>query len=233
MTSDTPRREGVLGQLAAYGPDVDRLCAGCLTRLPGIKGMGLAVMTTLPARGARFVSDPTSARIEELQFTLGEGPCVDAFSQGHPVLAADLTLREHRLRWPAFTEGAVAAGVLAVFALPLCIGAIRLGVIDLYRDTPGPLTDGELSEALVFADTAALLLLAEDHGDGALWTEQAENGYQAVVHQATGMVMAQLRSTVPEAFVRLRAYAYAQERSVVDVARDVVNRRLRFDDQGV
>jgi GAF domain-containing protein len=216
--------------LAAHGPAVERLCDACVAHLPSISGAALAVMTTLPARGTRYVSDNTSRRVEDLQFTLGEGPCVDAFASGRPVLVPDLADREQALRWPVFAPSAVAAGARAVFAFPLRIGAIRIGVLDLYRDYPGGIDDDELGDALVFADAAALLLLTEDHPDAGDWQGQADDDQRAVVHQATGMVMAQRGGTIAEALARLRAYAFAESRSLHDVSADVVNRRLRFDD---
>jgi hypothetical protein len=215
--------------LAAHGPDVSQLCAAVLAQLDDISGAVLAVMTALPARGTRYISDATSARVDELQFALGEGPCRDAFEHGRPVLVPDLAAREYALRWPAFTGAAVAAGARALFAFPLRIGAIRIGVLELYRDRPGPLADDDVGEVLVFADTATLLLLAEDHADAANWQAQAELDHRAVVHQATGMIMVQLNSTMAAAFARLQAHAYAESRPLAEIADDVVNRRLRFD----
>jgi hypothetical protein len=223
------RRARVLALLGAYGPGVESLCAACVAHLPGISGAGLAIMTNLPASDTRYVSDETSTRIEDLQFTLGEGPCVDAFNAGRPVIVPDLAGRECLLRWPAFTVAAVAAGARALFAFPLQMGAIRIGVLDLYRDRVGGLDKEELADALVFADIVTLLLLAEDHTEGADWRAYADHDQRAVVHQATGMVMAQLGGTIEAAFDRLRAYAYAGDRQLHVIADDVVNRRLRFD----
>jgi hypothetical protein len=216
--------------LAAHGPSVERLCEVCVAEVDNISGAGLAVMTALPARGTRYVSDKTSARVEELQFSLGEGPCVDAFAQGRPMLVADLAAREYTQRWPAFAGSAVASGARALFSFPLRVGVIRVGVLDLYRDRPGELDEDQVGDALVFADSAALLLVAEDHQDPAAWQAQVDYDQRAVVHQATGMIMVQLGGTIADAFVRLQAHAYAQERSLGAVAEDVVNRRVRFDD---
>jgi hypothetical protein len=216
--------------LAAHGPSVERLCEVCVAEVDNISGAGLAVMTALPARGTRYVSDKTSARVEELQFSLGEGPCFDAYSQGRPMLVPDLAAKEHALVWPAFAGSAVASGARALFAFPLRVGAIRIGVLNLYRDRPGELDDEEVIDAQVFADSAAMLLLAEDHSDPAVWQAQVDYDERAVVHQATGMVMVQLGGTIADAFVRLQAHAYALERPLGDIAEDVVSRRVRFDD---
>jgi hypothetical protein len=227
--ADADRRARILALLTEHGPGVDRLCAACVACLPGIAGAGVTVMTTLPASAGRYASDEVSARLEEAQFILGEGPCVDAFGQGRPVLVPDLAAREYQLRWPAFSVAATSAGASAVFAFPLQIGAIRIGVLSLYSDRPGALADAEIADALVFADTLTLLLLAERHVDGAGLAESIGFEHRVVVHQATGMVMAQTGGTIAEAFDRLRGYAYAEDRPLAEVAVDVVDRRLRFD----
>jgi len=119
-----------------------------------------------------------------------------------------------------------------VFALPLRIGAIRLGVLDLYRDQPGGLDQEQLSDVLVLADTVGALLLDEAERDrlrpDGLWPEHA-GAQHPVVHQATGMVIVQLGVTAAVALIRLRAHAYVHDRRLRDVAADVVARRLRFD----
>jgi hypothetical protein len=147
--------------VAAHGPDVARLCDACVDGLPGVEGAGLAVMTSLPAQQVRYASNQVSARVEELQVVLGEGPCLEAFAGGRPVLASDLDDPYWLEQWPVFTPAAVGAGARALFALPLQVGAVCLGVIDLYRPAPGVLAGDELAEALAFADAATELLLAE------------------------------------------------------------------------
>jgi hypothetical protein len=68
--------------------------------------------------------------------TLGEGPCRDA-AAGAPVLAGDLSDAGAGRRWPAFSPSACDLGVQAIFVLPLMIGAIRAGVLGMYRDAMG------------------------------------------------------------------------------------------------
>jgi hypothetical protein len=135
-------------------------------------------------------------------------------------------------RWPRFDTAAHDAGVRAVFALPLRVGAIRVGVLDLYRDTAGPLTSADLAEALAFADAAtAMVLHLQDHDgqDGADSALTGRIGTRAVVHQATGMITIQLGLSLAEALLRLRAHAYAAGRTVSAIAADVVGRRMEFD----
>jgi hypothetical protein len=148
------------------------------------------------------------------------------------VLQPDLARTAPR-RWPAFASGALAAGVAAVFAFPLRVGAIRVGVLDLYRETPGTLSPRELREALAFADAATLLLLyLQTHAAGDELSAAAVTVLddRAEVHQATGIVSVQARTGLAEALVMLRARAYAEGRPVGDVARDVLAGTADFGD---
>jgi ANTAR domain len=180
------------------------------------------------------VTDGTGEVLAELELTLGEGPSPDAFDSGGPVLASDLSTVEAAARWPGFAPAALLAGVAAVFAFPLRIGAIRTGVMGLYRDRPGPLRSSQLGDALVFADTATLLLMEAQYqtasGSGLGPGGQAEDlaAHRAEIDQASGMLTEQLGVGIADAFVRLRAYAYARDLRLGEVARDIVARRLRL-----
>jgi GAF domain-containing protein len=182
-------------------------------------------------RGSVCTTNKVSATIEELQYALGEGPCVDAHTYGRPVLEPDLA-EPVTPRWPAFTGPALDVGVRAIFGFPLHVGAIRLGALNLYRDRPGPLTPEQHADALVAADVAthAILALQADAPPGQLAAElEADSDFRYVVHQASGMVAAQLDISVGQALIRLRAYAFGNELPLADVAKDVVTRALRFD----
>jgi hypothetical protein len=182
-----------------------------------------------------WVADEVSERLAELQLTLGEGPALDASASGGPSLASDLGDGERERRWPAFGPAARQAGAGAVFAFPLRIGAIRAGVLGLYRARPGQLSESQLGDALICADTATVLLLdaqllaaggAAVSGPGGQPEDLAL--HRAEIDQATGMLTEQLGTGIADAFVRLRAYAYANDRRLADVARDIVARRLRL-----
>ncbi len=208
----------------------DRICQLCVEILK-VTGAGISMVTTAGNRGVLCSTDPVSAEIEELQLRLGEGPCVDAVRSGGPVLIPDLYRPDDLAveRWPAFMAGAAAAGVRAVFAFPLRIGAITVGALDLYRSTPGDLTSEQLRAALIASDAAALAVMrAEFQPFPPLEDLEQPTMYQAQVHQATGMVQVQLSVTTEEAFLLLRARAFATGRPLSDIAQDVVDRRLRF-----
>jgi len=215
---------------SADGADLpSRLISACAVTLP-VSGAGLALMTDKGPAGTVAATDGVALELEELQFSLGEGPCVDASRTGRPVLQPDLAASAP-LRWPAFASGALSAGIRAVFALPLRVGAIRLGVLDLYRDGPGPLSAGELREALDFSDAATLLLLhlqSADPAAGAAWGPISPIDDRAEVHQATGIVSVQADVGLAEALLLLRARAFAEHRPIGELARDVVEGIVDF-----
>ena len=202
-----------------------------------VDGGGVSLVTPGGHRGTVCATDDRAAQIEEWQFTFGEGPCVDASNWGSPVLVADLTDPREGVapRWPAFLQHAHEVGVRATFAFPLRIGAISLGVMDLYRLQPGPLEGEQLTSSLLGADAAALALLDLDlaghepsDDPTALDDGDSRASYRLVVHAAAGMMTVQLGVSIEHALLHLRAAAYAQGRSINDVAADVVNRRVRY-----
>lgn len=210
----------------------------CAAAVAAVAASGAALTAASPVRAGHVmcVTDEVSERLEELQLTLGEGPRADAYAFGGPVLASDLTDGEPVRRWPAFAPAAHQAGAAAMFTFPLQIGAIRAGVLSLYRTRPGPLNAAELGDALIFADIATVLLVdGQARAAGNTGTPDGPGGqpadlalHRAEIDQATGMLTEQLGTGIEEAFVRLRAYAYAHDRRITDVARDIVARRLRL-----
>ncbi|WP_260845091.1 ANTAR domain-containing protein [Streptomyces sp. SLBN-31] len=206
------------------------VCTAAVAALP-VGGAGLSAMSRAAPSHPLCSTDDISERLEELQLTMGEGPCVDAFLHGSAVLTPDLLTRDLQDRWMVFAEAALEAGARAVFALPLQIGAISPGVLDLYARVPVRLDAEELADALAFADLATLVLLdtrvgetGGPRGDGV----DDLGAHRAEIDQASGMLTVQLGVGIEEAFIRLRAYAYAQGRGLADVAADVVARRLRL-----
>jgi hypothetical protein len=176
-------------------------------------------------------TDEVSGLIEDLQYTLGEGPCVDAYHQDRVVLEPELA-DPRTPRWFAFTPPAVEAGVGAVFAFPVRQGAARLGAINLYRDRPGSLSDEQYADGLAMADVAArwVLDMQAEAPPGVLAAElEASADFHVVVHNAAGQVSVQAGVSVTDALVRLRAHAFGHDRLLREVAEDVVAGRLRFE----
>jgi hypothetical protein len=199
-----------------------RICALTVSRL-AVTGAGVTLIQRAGGQRLAWASDGVAARLEDLQLTVGEGPGLAAVASDAPVLVPDLAAVQ--ARWPAFTPGAQAAGAAAVFAFPLVLGAIRLGSLDCYRTTAGRLSQDQISDALVLADAAFEAVLAAVAGhdrDDLGWIYDIH----AEVHQACGMVMYQLKIPIEAALLRIRAYAYAHDMPVGDVARRIVSRQL-------
>jgi hypothetical protein len=219
------------GDAASQPQRIAELCV----QMVGVTGAGISLVSDAGHRGVICATDDVSRRIEDLQVTLGEGPCIDTVRSGAPVLVADLEDRDDvaTWRWPAFMPAAAGAGVRAVFAFPVRIGAIGLGALDMYRNRPGALADDELAAALVGAEAAAVALLGLETSQGGALVDGTDTGVgnQAQVHQATGMVMMQLGVTIEQAYLLLRARAFSMSRALNDVATDVVERRLRFSSE--
>ncbi len=196
-----------------------------------MSGAGILLLSDHALRASLCASDEVSVRLEELQFTLGEGPSVDAFRLDAPVTEPDLAAPEVR-RWLAFTSPALDAGAGAVFSFPLLCGVVRVGSLDLYRDRSGALTDDQHADALVLADVVAFAILSgqADLSPSGLATDlEAGVNLHVVVHQAAGMVSAQIPATLGDSLARLRGYAFENDMTVTEVADAVVARRLRFD----
>lgn len=201
----------------------------------GVDGAGVALVSPRGHRATVHATDDVAQHIEEAQFTLGEGPCVDATRVRSPVLVDDLTDRSQGVqdRWPGFLAAAAEAGVRAIFAFPLRIGAIAFGAVDVHRLAPGPLSAGQLRAALLTADALALLMLdlTTSHGLVGGAAVGSSQRLHFDVHGAAGMVKVQLGTTIENALARLRAVAFAQDRPIDEVAADVISGRLRFPEE--
>lgn len=203
-----------------------RICRACTQLLP-VDGASVSLMTGAQHRETLYASDPVIERIEALQFTLGEGPCFEAFHTDRPVLVPDLA-EASTGAWPVFAAQVAEEHVAAIFAFPLHSGAARFGAIDMYRRTAGWLRPAELSTALQVADIATTALLGPDATGGVPdegWFTALPANREAV-HQATGMLIAEFGIAPEQALARLRGYAFVSGRLVDDVAADLVTRQL-------
>jgi GAF domain len=224
----------VTEQDARAGPGelVQRLCRFAVDEM-ALSGCALVLMSGVESASVLAGAGRHARTITGLQMELGEGPCLQAHASGVPVLLPDLAAGNAG-RWPAFSAAALAAGVHAEFSLPLTVGGPGgIGTLDLCRDRPGMLSDEDLADALVAADIARDAVLYQPYGSGGpemAGLLAAAGADRIVIHQATGMIAAQLDDSIANALARLRAAAFAGGRSVYDIAREVVERRVRFDD---
>jgi hypothetical protein len=225
---------GATSALAA----ADNLCHACV-RLFGVDGASISLMYDGTTRGTFGSSGQMSRKLDELQFTYGEGPCLDAVRYGIPVLVPDLDDPSEE-RWPAFSRAVLDAGMRAVFALPIVVARDHVGALDLFRGDGGPLSVECLAGGLMAAELAALPLLDLMHAD-VDWdgTAQGDDGWDQLVslervevYQATGMIVAALGVGPAEALVRLRAHAFALNLTASEVAWAVVERRIQLDSDG-
>ena len=200
---------------------IGRVCSACV-RGTGVDGGGVSVLSSQGMPLLVHTTDAIARRIDDLQFTLGEGPSVDAAFTGLPVLVPDLddTDDEQADRWPAFLAEVGDTGARAVFAFPIRVGDIALGTLDLYRRSPGTLDPDQVAIGLTAVQEVGSSLLAPDPTNG--------RAHPLIVHRAAGMVMVQLDSSIEEALIRLRAAAFAEGTPVTSVANDVLGGGRRF-----
>jgi ANTAR domain len=232
------RRARIIAAVGGTGRDDDsagalvkRLCALAISEM-SLSGCAVVLMSGAEPVGMLGGAGRHAAAVTELQFALGEGPCLQACESGAAVLLPDLD-ESAAQRWPAFIPAAVAAGVRAEFSLPLSEGPRGIGTFDLCRAEPGMLDGQQLADARAVADIARDAVLASRQvPDSAEFSAllDALGASRLVVHQATGMIAAQLGDSTGNALARLRAAAFESGRSIYDIARDVVSRQVRFDE---
>jgi hypothetical protein len=165
--------------------------------------------------------------LEKLSFIAGESPQADCARTGRIVSRPHLD--DGSTRWPVFAPEATFSGIRALFAFPLKLGAISLGVLTIYRDRAGVLSDDHIGRALAYVAAATALLLDQpSNPDPSALPAVLEDPFalQAEVHQATGMIAASLDVDLGTALTVLRAHAYSNSRPIAAVARDVVTRKL-------
>ena len=223
----------VIGKDAAAGAGelIKRLCRFAVDEM-ALSGCALVLMSGRESAGMLAGAGRHASTVSGLQMELGEGPCLQAYASGVPVFLPDLAA-DGASRWPAFAAAALAVGVHAEFSLPLTTGPGGIGTLDLCRDKPGMLSEEHLADALVTADIARDAVLYQQYapGDTRLAELLDTSGMdRIVIHQATGMIAAQLDDTTSNALARLRAAAFSSGRPMHDIAQDVVERRVRFDD---
>jgi hypothetical protein len=213
----------------------DSLCEACVL-LFDIDAAAISLVFDGASSGTLGSSGAPARMYDELQFTLGEGPCLDSVARRAPILVVDLADAADA-RWPAFGPAMLAHQIRGISALPVLVAGEYVGALDLFRKQPGGLVGEQFAGAIVAAELAAIPLLdlldadlqaAVSDPKSDAWTELNVLS-RAEVSQATGMLVAQLEVEPAEALVRLRAYAYGNGRSATDVARDILDRQLKLD----
>ena len=207
------------------------LCSSFIDALP-VTGAALSAFSGSQQETTLCASDDLAARLDELQFDLGEGPRWEAARSRIPVLLPYVRSMTHE-KWPVFGKALVDSDAQALFVFPLLVGAMDIGVVELYSCAPGTLNEAELVTARALADRAAWSLLRrilvpdseQDFPGGGLSPSRRE------IHQATGMVLAQTGGTAADALLLLRGHAFANGRSVRETSNEVLEKRLNFTPQ--
>jgi hypothetical protein len=198
-------------------------------RVLAVDGVTVAAMGHQDVHLTVFATSELGQRLADLEFALGEGPGIQAHSDGAPVLTSDL--ERCSARWPLFGSGALEMGVGGLFAFPLRSGTVPVGVFRAYRTKSGALTGDQLGDALVLADIMSVLLLGPEDQNGHGFVQDAiSSDHHVEVYQATGMVSVHLGVSLADALARLRGHAFAHGQPISAVAREIVHGRLRLDE---
>ena len=209
---------------ASVATSLERLCHAAASQLE-LSGSAVNLMSSDGPDGVVASSDARARELAELEFTVGEGPGIEAFMVRRPVLVPDLR-RLSEDRWPGYTSAALDADLAAVFAFPLHIGAVGFGVLELYADEPGTLDPDQSATATTYAQIGTETLLDGEAttDDGRLVPSLATAlDYRGEIAQAQGMVMVDLGIGISEALVRLRSHAFAHDEPLISVARKIIN----------
>jgi GAF domain-containing protein len=227
--SFNPERLARVRAALEWGHGSHTLCVAAAETV-GVVSAGVVLMAGGRALGNVCVSDPAAEAIEDVQYTLGEGPCVDAWRSKQPVLVPDLS-ESSLVEWAGLRTAAQEAGMRAAFGFPLLIETVCVGALNLYHDQPGPLSAEQVADALATAHVAGRIIVEWQAvaGPGSVpWQLEQVPVHRAVVHQAAGMISVQTGLPVEDALVLLRAYAFAEDQLITVVAAEVVARRLRL-----
>ncbi|TFC12247.1 ANTAR domain-containing protein [Cryobacterium algoritolerans] len=227
MSSDRRAFAAAALELSEAKENTSNLCGPFLSSLP-ITGASISTLGAPFGTETVCASDEQAAQIDEIQFDLGEGPCWDAISIRRPVLSADI--RNPSASWPMFVRAIETTDVVGLFAFPMFIGSLNIGAVELYSTRRGSMSPSQIDDAIVLVSLAARQVLRR-----ALFARPGipdandDEGYsRRVVHQATGMLLAQLDLPAADALLVLRGYAFSHGRTVRDVATDVVLRKISF-----
>jgi hypothetical protein len=209
-------------------------CRPFLDVLP-VSGASVSTVGDLLGSETLSASDELAARLDELQFDLGEGPCWDAVNSGRPVLEPDVRSLP-RSTWPAFSDAILHAGISSIFAFPLAVGPLRMGAVDLYSVSPVELDRRQTKQADAMAAVVGRHVLRQALNAVGRDADDVGNAFsRRLIHQATGVVLAQLDLSADDARLVIHGHAFAASRSMKEVAQDILDGRLNFSkgDSGI
>ena len=214
----------------------DRLCGACVELLE-VDGASISLIKDGATQGTFGSSGELSRTLDELTFTYGQGPCLDAVETNRLVAVDDLDAPGED-RWPALTEQLLGRGVRSMYALPVTVASTPVGALALYRHSSGPLDGSALTGGLWAAGLASLPLLDlmnadldwQAAGAGEKGFDQLASLERVEVYQATGMILAAFAISSADAVARLRAHAVSHNLTASEAAYRVVDRRILLID---
>ena len=223
--------EAVLEMLERAPDQPEWYCRAFVSVFP-VAGAAVSTIGQILGSETLAASDAQAARIDELQFDLGEGPCWDAMRSANPVLQPAIRT-SGRARWPAFTESILREAVSSVFAFPLVVGPLRFGAIDLYSPAPVSLSQTQTHQAEAMAQIVSRHVLRRALTSIGEAPQDPVSAYsRRLIHQASGVVLAQVDVSADDARLMIQGQAFAAGRPMMDVAKDILDGRLRFTREG-
>lgn len=199
-----------------------------ILRLMPLSGASIATLGDTLSPETIAASDEQIALIDELQFDLSEGPCWDAVGSGRPVLE-EAVKRNGYDSWPSFTEAIRDHAVGSIFAFPLRVGPLQVGAVELYDTEERTLDTQSVEDMMSLTRPLSRYVLRRTLELASLPdTAQLKPHARRRIHQATGFVIAQLGLTPDDAHLLIQAQAFAQNRSMSDVAEDILERRTGY-----
>ncbi len=211
-------------------PATEGLCTTCVDILD-VSGAGISIISGINS-GPVCSSSESVRQLEDLQFSLSEGPCHDAFTTRTMIAEPDLATRTNG-NWPNYAPSALDLGACAVFAFPLHAGVGIVGVLTVYHDTVGMLTDDQDADGRELARMLPALMTAIQarSAEPLLAPELSDiDAHRAEVYQASGITAVQLGINVDDALIRIKAHAYATSQRIVHVSQEILAHRLELSD---
>jgi GAF domain-containing protein len=212
------------------GIDVIDVLSGLTTDCSRLLDVAAAGLLLADPRGSLHVVAASSERTEDLeafQVQRSQGPCHDCYSDGRPVLVADLAAAAER--WPEFVPHALGLGFASVHAVPLRLRGNVLGALGLFGATVGSLNEADLRLGQALADVATIALIQDRAAsDSAAVNEQLQLALNSrvVLEQAKGILAYSGDLDMPSTFEVLRRYARNHNLKLADVAAALVSRTL-------
>ena len=207
--------------------DVVELLTVLVDRCVELLEVGAAgLMLVAPEGDLRVMasSSETMRVLELFELQSQEGPCLDCYRNGHPVVNQDLDSAHDR--WPRFTVEALAAGFHSVHALPMRLRGAVIGALNLFHQEPGEMREADVGAAQALADVATIAILHHRASlEAQVLNDQLNHALNSriVIEQAKGMIAEREGVNMDQAFATLRNHARNHNLRLVVVAHDVID----------